>query len=258
MIENYQQENSGLMVDEYPVCQDLKIELKALENRLNELTDEKVDYEGQINGFNSEYMVRLGNLIEAILKRRAAIFGDKLGAEQQEAQLDYEAFQQNYQQQLQDLPQSLDDSEKQQLKTAYRKASRLCHPDKLVEDAKARGEEFFKALNEAYRHQDLKRVQGILLKLEAETTSLVAASERIDDRAILQQKIILLREHIAELEAEIKRLQEDETYQRIQEITDMDSYFAKLERELKAELKMLKGKKPKSYRSRAPHANATS
>ena len=93
-----------------------------------------------------------------------------------------------YLQQLQDLPISLTDYEKQQLKTTYRKASRLCHPDKLADDAKAMGEEIFKALNEAYRHQDLKRVQGILLKLEAETTSLVAASERIDDRTIIATK----------------------------------------------------------------------
>lgn len=228
-----------------PVCQDLKIELKALEKLLNELTDEKADYERQINGFNSDYMVRLGGLIEAILKRRAAIFSDKIDTEKNQAQLDYEAFQQKYQQQLQDLPQSLNDSEKQQLKTAYRKASRLCHPDKLIEDAKAKGEEFFKALNEAYRHQDLKRVQGILLRLEAETITLVAVSERIDDRTILLQKIILLREQIAELEAEIKRFQENETYQRIQTITDMDSYFSKLEQELQAELKMLKVKKHK-------------
>lgn len=242
MIESYQGENCDITVDEYPVCQDLKIELKVLENRLNELTDKKADYERQINGFNSEYMVRLGELIEAILERRTARSGYKYRAEQNKAQQDYEAFKQNYQQQLQDLPQTLDDAETQQLKIAYRKASRLCHPDKLAEVAKARGEEIFKALNEAYRHQDLKRVQGILLKLEAETTSLIEASEHINDRTALLQQITLLREHIAELETEIKRLQEDETYQRIQAITDMDSYFSKLERELKAELKILKGK----------------
>lgn len=245
MIESYQKENCDFTVDEYPICQDLKIELKALEDRLNELNDKKADYERQINSFNSEYMVRLGGLIEEILDLRTTISSYKCRAEKQKAQLDYEAFKQNYMQQLQDLPQQLDDAEKHQLKIAYHKASRLCHPDKLAEVAKARGEEYFKALNEAYRHQDLKRVKGILLKLEAETTSLIEASERINDRSVLLQKIILLREHIAEIEAETKRLQEDETYQRIQEITDLDSYFSDLEKELRTELKILKGKKPK-------------
>ncbi|AEG00428.1 J domain-containing protein [Methylomonas methanica] len=235
--------NSSLRTNEYPAIQDLKNELTALENRLNELTDEKVEYERLINAFNSEYMVILGGLIEEILKRRATIFGSKLGKEQQEAQLDYAAFQQNYQQQLRDLPQTLDESEKQQLKTAYRKASRLCHPDKLSQDAKAKGEEFFKALNEAYRHQNIERVQGILLELESEASSLVETFEHIDNKAFLQEKIVLLREQIDTLKAEITRLQEDETYRRIQEITDMDGYFTKLERELKAELKILKGKK---------------
>jgi uncharacterized membrane protein YccC len=42
--------------------------LKRLENRLNELTDTQADLERQINEFNSEYMRRLGSLIEATRK----------------------------------------------------------------------------------------------------------------------------------------------------------------------------------------------
>ena len=249
-----QQGKSNLNLNGYPVYKDLKLELKILENRFAELTEEKIEYETQINSFNSNYMLRLGDLIEEILKLRVNIFGKENKRQSgfginininqlfEEAQLNYEEFKKTFQQQLQDLPQLLDDSEKQQLKTVYRKASRLCHPDKLAEDAKAKGEEFFKALNEAYRHQDLERVQGILLKLESETTSFVTVAKQIDNRALLQEKIILLCEQIATLEPEIKLLQESEIYQRIQSITDMDGYFAKLEKELKAELKILKGK----------------
>ena len=60
MIGKNHQEYNGFTVDEYPVYQDLKVELKALENRLNELTDEKIEYERQINIFNSDYMLRFG------------------------------------------------------------------------------------------------------------------------------------------------------------------------------------------------------
>lgn len=247
MIKKIHQENNELHNNGYLVYPDLMPELERLEKIFSKLSEVKIDCEIQINCFNSNYMLHLGSLIEEILELRVVIFGKKNKRTQfgfdaktnqmfEEAQIDYDAFQKNYQQQLQDLPQTLNDSEKRQLKIAYRKASRLCHPDKLVEDAKAKGEEFFKALNEAYRHQDLNRVKGILLKLEAETTSLLAASERIDNRAILQQKIALLREHIVKLEIEVKRLLESEMYQRIQAIIDMDSYFAQLEQELKAEL----------------------
>lgn len=240
IIGKNHQEYNGFTVDEYPVYQDLKVELKALENRLNELTDEKIEYERQINIFNSDYMLRFGSLIEEILKRRAAIFSEKLDSRYEEAQLNYEEFGRIYLQQLQDLPISLSDDEKQQLKTTYHKASRLCHPDKLAEDAKAKGEEIFKALNEAYRHQDLKRVQGILLKLEYETTSFITVAKQIDNRALMQKKIILLCEQIAILEPEIKSLQESEIYKRIQTIIDINGYFAEIEQELQAELEILK------------------
>jgi hypothetical protein len=192
--------------------------------------------------------LRLGYLIEAILKSRAAVFDNKFSVESQQAELEYEEFIRDYQQQLEDPPQLLDEDEKQQLKVAYRKASRLCHPDKLAEESKARGEEYFKALNEAYRHQDLDRVLRILMELEAETNSLVAVSDKINDSVILQKQIESLRKQIITLEAEVKSLKENEIFQRIQSITDMEGYFSNLEIELKAELKVLMSKKNKKIR----------
>ncbi len=242
MIEQRQQENSNLALNKYLASQDLKLKLKNLENRFTELTDVKLEYERKINNFNSNYMLRFGGLIEEILKLRVHIFGKRKQYSQRKNALEnLNEFIKKIIRQLEDLPQPLDDSEYQQLKIAYRKASRLCHPDKLIEDAKVKGEEIFKALNEAYRHQDLNLVQGILLKLESEATSLIKAVKQIDNRALLQEKINLLYEQIATVEAEIKCLQENEIYQRIQSITDMEWYFAGLERELQAELEALKG-----------------
>lgn len=182
-------------------------------------------------------MRRLGSLIEAILKKRAELFSDDT-AEQQEAQQDYENFEQSLKQQLQDAPQTLTPEQQQQLKAAYRKASRLCHPDKLADEFKAQGTAFFKALNDAYRRQDLQRVLEILHSLETGAT-LSAASDSITDKAILQSKIAALREHIAALEADIQRLQADETYLCMQTITSKDDYFAELEQGLQAELAAL-------------------
>jgi len=237
LIEQYKHDNSGVMVFQDPQIQGLKLELKLLENRLNELTDTQADLERQINEFNSDYMRRLGSLIEAILKKRAELFSHDT-AEQQEAQQDYENFEQSLKQQLQDAPQTLTPEEQQQLKAAYRKASRLCHPDKLTDDFKVQGTEFFKVLSEAYRHQDLTRVMEILHTLETGTT-LSTVSDSINDKAILQSKIAALRERIAALEADIQRLQADETYLCMQSITSKDDYFAELEQGLQAELAAL-------------------
>jgi len=237
LIEQYKHDSSGLTVFEDSQVQGLKLELKVLENRLNELSDCQAELERQINEFNSEYMLRLGGLIEEILKKRAKLPSDNL-AQQLEAQQDYENFERSYQQQLKESPQALTEEQQQQLKAAYRQASRLCHPDKLAEEFKAQGTEFFKALNEAYRQQDLARVLEILQHLET-GKPLSSASDSINNKDALKAKIADLRKRLAELEAEITALQNSEIYQQIQQIKDRESYFAELEQALQLELNAL-------------------
>jgi DnaJ-domain-containing protein 1 len=236
LIEQYKQDNSGLVIFEDPDIQGLKLELKVLESIANELSDEKVEIERQIHHFNSEYMLQLGELIEAILKLNTTL--DNTVEEQQEAEQAYESFQQDHHEQLNDLTEPLTDQEKKSLKKAYRQASRLCHPDKLSDVFKEQGEVFFKALNEAYRRQDLKQVEQILANLES-GVSLNIASDDMNDKELLQKKIIVLRDRISLLEIEIRQLQENETYQRIQSIDDMEAYFSDLKQALEAELEAL-------------------
>jgi cell division protein FtsB len=237
LIEQYKHDSSGLSVYEDPQIQGLKLELKLLENRLNELTDTQADLEREINEFNGEYFRRLGGLIEKILKRRAELCRDE--TEKQQTQQDYEEFERGYQQQLEDAPQTLTHEELQELKTAFRKASRLCHPDKLADEFKARGEAFFKELHEAYRRQDLERVTEILTTLQT-GKSLGSVADDVNNLEKLQAKIAALREQIAILEIEVKRLQDDEIYQQILLIDDRESYFSELSKELEIELTALK------------------
>jgi len=233
LIEQYKHDSSGLVVFEDPQIQGLKLELKVLENSLNDKTDELADLERQINAFNSEYMERLGGLIEAILKKRADD-----NKEDSQAQQDWEEFVQSHQQQLKDSPLVLTTEQQQQLKSAYRQASRLCHPDKLTDEFKAQGTELFKALSEAYRHQDLERVLEILQHLEI-GKPLSSASDSINDKELLKAKIAALRLRLKELETEINALLQSEHYQRIQTIEDKDSYFSALQKELLEELNAL-------------------
>jgi len=179
------------------IQQDIKLELKKLEDRFAVLKEAKIECETQISNFNSNYMLRLGSLIEEILRMRVVIyenFHSNFNVNKiqlfENAKLLHEEFKETLRQQLKDLPQSLDDEEKLQIKQAYRKASRLCHPDKLDDDLKAKGEEYFKELNEAYRHQDLNRVKSILLKLEANEHFSKVDSSSNNDRILQQQKII--------------------------------------------------------------------
>ncbi|MCK4492818.1 MAG: J domain-containing protein [Methylococcales bacterium] len=237
LIDQYKHDNSGLTVFEDPQIQGLKLELKVLETQTNELSDEKIEYECQINQFNSEYMLHLGDLIEQILKLEVISIRESEEA-QEEAQQAYESFQKKHQQQLDELSNELNEEEKQHLKKAYRQASQLCHPDKLTDDFKQQGEAFFKALNEAYRRQNLNQVEEILRDLKTGAT-LNTASETLDNKILLEQRISLLRERIHSLEAEIKRIIESEVYRRIQKIEDMEKYFSELKQELEIELALL-------------------
>ncbi len=236
-------QNTEFLENEHKNYQALKpkFTVEELEETLSILSLEKSEYERQINLFNSEYMSKLGGLISEILKLRVVIFDDFCDPEYQNAKIVYEDFEKIHQQQLQDISFSLNDNEKTELKTAYRKASRLCHPDKLDDDKKLEGEAFFKSLSEAYRKQNLNLVKDILLKLEKKFN--FPSIKRINDKVILKQKIDTLHEHIAILVKEIKKLKESDVYQLIQTISNMDEYFKDLRKELKAELKSLKSKR---------------
>jgi len=238
LIELYKKDNSGLVIFEDPKIQGLRTELKILEDRVNELSDEKIEYERIINNFNSEHMLRLGSVIEEILRLRAQLENSSI--DEQAAQQEYHTFHNSYQQQLKNLPEQLTADEKKFLKSAYRRASRLCHPDKLVGEYKAKGEEIFKELNDAYRRQNLKMLEEILTSLENGLVMNVA-SNSIGDIALLQKRVAVLRERVSMLEDEIYPLRNSVIIKRIQSIEDADKYFSELKEELEMELAQLRG-----------------
>ena len=94
-------------------------------------------------------------------------------------------------------------------------------------------------MHEAYRRQDLERVTEILTTLQT-GKSLGNVADGLNNLETLQAKIAALREQIAILEIEVKRLQDDEIYQRILLIDDRESYFSSLAKELEIELTALK------------------
>ena len=236
LIEQYKQDRTSLTIYEDPQVLGLKLELKLLENKLNELTDTKAELDRVLNEFNNQYFHFLGAVIENILKIKAELCDDN---EKNEAKKEYDDFHQGYEKQLQNAIQNLTDIEKIELKKTYRQASSLCHPDKLDESFKKEGEEFFKELNLAYTHQDLNRVKQILAMLEA-GKPFSNTSDTINDKAMLQIKITSLRERILNLEHEIWTIEHDENYLHILSIDNREEYFHKLKQELEQELSHLR------------------
>ncbi|NOQ35407.1 MAG: hypothetical protein GQ569_05865 [Methylococcaceae bacterium] len=244
LIDQYKQDRSGVIIYEDEAVQALKYELKVLENTLSVLTNEKNEYERQLHEFNAEYILHLGKIIEQILCLRYRHYADivdeypEFSSEAEEAEQAYESFKENSEQQLQDLPNTLNTEEKKELKDLYRKASRLSHPDVVNDEFKQQGEEVFKALNEAYRQQNLTRVKEILLHLET-GQSFGIASDTVNDKEVLRKRIDLLREHLEQIEIDISSIKEDGTFKTLQNIPDWNDYFADLKQKLTQELSQL-------------------
>ena len=230
LIEQYKCDSMGLVLFDDPQIQGLKLELKLLEINLNDKSDEFAELERVLNEFNNEYYMRLGSLIQAILKL-------KIGQSEQDpqAQQEYEEFTHEFEQQKNDPIQELSPDQQQELKIAYRNASKLCHPDKLPDEFKSQGTEIFKELARAYRNQNLSRVNEILQQLQS-GKPFKNASEIINNKEELLAKIASLRLRLTQLESEINALIQSEQYQKIIAIKDREAYFAGLEKELCEEL----------------------
>lgn len=230
LIEQYKCDSMGLVLFDDPQIQGLKLELKLLEINLNNKSDEFAELERVLNEFNNEYYMRLGSLIQAILKTRV-----EQSKQNPKIQQEYEEFTHEFEQQKNDPIQELSPDQQQELKTAYRNASKLCHPDKLPDEFKSQGTEIFKELAQAYRNQNLSRVNEILQQLQS-GKPFKNASEIINNKEELLAKIASLRLRLAQLESEISVLIQSEQYQRIIAIKDRVVYFSALEKELREEL----------------------
>ena len=126
------------------------------------------------------------------------------------------------------------------MKKAYRRASQLCHPDRVAEEFKAQAEALFKELGAAYKRKDVVEVERILAQLQRGVFT--AASEALTDRDALQARIAELRASIDAINAEIAALAEDETWELLQGFADeaaLQEYLEEQRELLLAELAAL-------------------
>ena len=121
---------------------------------------------------------------------------------------------------------ALDADAETRLKAAYRRASQLCHPDRVSAEHKTQAEQLFKELGQAYKKKDLPTVERILAQLQRGIFT--AASDTLSDTAALHARIAELRENLAALRAELATLQDDDTYTLLRGFADEAAYQAYL------------------------------
>lgn len=330
MIEAYLSKKSGLVLYEDKEIASLRLELKALESTLQELLEQKNEYLNEIEEFNRQYNLHLGELIRTLLrlkkeilhkkalkkaqqkerynedlktfaetksiieelkgsvseleevlenmdeddehyeeireaydelhdeldrleselkeqeeeleKAREAIDDESIDEEYEEAKHHYEEFDSEYEniKETQQDIYALNEEEAALLKTLFKKAARLCHPDIVPDELKEQAHTIMQQLNSAYSKKDLSEVKKILLSLE-NGSWFALSSDSINDKELLRAKIDEHRQNIADIKEEIEDIQKDEIFVLIHELDDWDEYFEEAKKELERERERLEG-----------------
>jgi hypothetical protein len=219
----------------------LRLEVRSLEVQVGSLQDELTDIEKIICSFEVRYRQEVGELLARLLLQQREKARQEAEAEPQnetkqqaykQAQQDYEQYQQH--EATKKIRQiTLNEPDLQTLKSAYRQASKMCHPDLVADEYKAEAEQVFIALDLAYKEQDLPTVQRILANLQQghfKSQATATESEK------LRHALVRLRRREEELLAQIFALKASKTYTLIQGIEDWNSYFADLKAKYEAML----------------------
>ena len=247
LIEIYRQSKRGLTNYEDKAVYGLRFELKQLETEYEDLSLERINLESRLNDFNNQYHFQCGDLIESILLYRLQLQQkisqenphDEAKAEAfEEGRRDYEEYRQVHSVKKDEPHIELSDDDQKALKRAYRRASKLCHPDKVSDEFKEQAAEVFKKLSEAYQSKDLQTVKNILESLENQKGFSVF-SDTVTNAERLRQRISAIKRKITEIKISIANIKSDETYQIIENISNWGDYFDEMEGSLREELNNL-------------------
>lgn len=238
IINDYNSKHSqiNLWIDEE--VQSLKYELKELEYKYENLDSELIELHKYISDFEHRHSVELGELILKILEYRKLKFKNNT-SKYQEAEKDYEHYNEQFKKEKAKVHFNLTEDERKELKSKFRKASILCHPDKVADDFKDVAQAIFIELKTAYESNDLKKVSEILQNLET-GNMFKSKSQIISEKDKLKSLIIELRRKITEVENEVNSIKESETFINISSIDNWDDYFSKTKEILQTELSNLK------------------
>ena len=221
-IDAYLRKATALVVAGYTDISRLRFLLESLELRLESLTDEKAEIERSLITFNRRHDDALGDLIQRILKARAELArmltaDRKTDKEREEAEAGaknadeaYAEYSRQHEElQLAEPLPKLDEDAECELKSLYRKACSLCHPDKVIKNKKEAAHLVFVELQEAYKGNNLSRVREIHDALKAVGLP-ETRSSTLSEAEALKAAIAELEFAITRLIAELKALQENE------------------------------------------------
>lgn len=202
----------------------LKLEISLLENDIHVYDNERTEVEKLLADFHYQYSMQLGDIISEILslKKQIALQNNDQTA-YEEAEQDEKIYQEQLFEQKSKIYHELSDKDKKKLKQVYRKASQLCHPDRVSDEQKEVAQAIFVELTQAYEQNDLKKVEQILLDLQKGIFK--SRSDTVTQLDTLKMIKTQLSQKLADIQQILDSMKRSETYQVISKLYDWDNYF---------------------------------
>ena len=232
-INSYQQ----ITIWNDPEIVGIRLEIKILESQINAFDNEKIELEKVISDFQHRHTIELGEVILEVLRLRKIKY--KNHKKETEAEEDFNNYSKQYETEKDKKQFELDEEEKLELKKKFRKATTMCHPDKVSEEQKAEAEEIFIELKKAYDEHDLEKVNQLLHDLE-NGKKFVSQADSISEKEKLKITLEKLKQKLKGIENEIISLKESDIFTTINNITNCDNSFTETKTQLEEELQNLK------------------
>jgi len=237
-IQQFIAKNQQISIWSDPEIIALKLEIRSLENQLNAFDNEKIELEKLLSEFQHKHSIELGEIILEILRLRKLKYKtDKKRFD--EAESDERQYREQVDAEMSKKVFELSEDEKKEIKKKFRKATILCHPDKVSDEFQEAAQRIFIELKIAYDANDLKKVTEILSDLE-KGNYFTSKSETVSEKDMLKAAIAKLRRQIKDLEKEIILIKQSDTFKTVISIENWDEYFKMTAEKLQKELKELK------------------
>lgn len=246
-IQEFTRSYKQITIYNDPLIPALQLEIRGLEFQVASLEDEKTDIEKLISIYKLQYNIELGALIKQILllRRKMAKYdvehdreNKTKQSEYEEATNDFDDFSKSHEENLKEpKPFELTEEKLKELKQNYRKATKLCHPDKVTDEQREQAQHIFNELKTAYDNNDIEKVDQILANLEKGIfKSQGETITKKDKLLIIKQELELKRKA---LEKALQNLKTSATYQKIADLEDWKGHFLKSQQQFENILETL-------------------
>lgn len=241
LLTNKQWKSAELSINEYfklkqqiVLYEDLELKSllfhkESLEVRFDKLLIEKDDIEKKVFQFSIEYSQRLGKVLLEL-----SVLNSKYNLRYNGA---YGETDDSINEALKTTIPELNLTEKEEIKSLYKKAALICHPDKVDKILIKEAEDTFKQLNTAYKNNDIEEVKRIYNNLKS--NNFFERGKEYNVKNLLHLEINKLLQKINKINIEINKIKITSSYQVMQKVFDWDLFYKLEEEKIRNEIKSI-------------------